>query len=74
MGHACDNGHSINYVPAGLGEINNNIVQQVTIGLGGLAPDKMTNSGHVQRCMKNNIDVTKVANSSLNKFLSLNDV
>ena len=73
MGHAWDNGHSINYVPAGLGETNNNIVQQVTIGLGGLAPDKMTNSGHVQRCMKNNIDVTKAANSSLNKFLTMVD-
>ena len=75
MGHAWDNGHSINYVPAGLGETNNHTFRPHTMstGLAGLAPANITNDGHFQRCMKNNIDVTRAANSSLNKFLTLTD-
>jgi hypothetical protein len=33
----------------------------------------MPNNAHVQRCMKNNIDITKKANSSLNTFLCSTD-
>jgi len=73
MGHAWDNGYGINYVPTGLGEVNNNILTTTAIGSAGLNPSQMVNSGHVMRCIKNNIDVTKRTNSSLNTFLSETD-
>jgi len=73
MGHAWDNGLGINYAPNGLGEVNNNILTTVNIGSAGLNPTQMVNSGHVMRCVKNNIDITKRANSSLNTFLSQTD-
>jgi hypothetical protein len=74
MGHAWDNGAGINYVPTGVGEVNNNIVAPTTsVGTGGLNPTQQVNSGHIERCRKNNIDVTKRTNSSLNSFLYKDD-
>ena len=67
MGHSWDNGHSINYSATNGGEINNNILMPTNMY--GLAPLNMPNTAHTQRCMKNNIDITKKANSSLNNFL-----
>jgi len=67
MGHVWDNGYSINYSATGGGEINNNIL--IPTNIYGLAPLNTPNNAHVQRCMKNNIDITKKANSSLNTFL-----
>ena len=74
MGHAWDNDYGINYIPLNLGEVNNSVVAPTTsIGTGGLNPTQQVNSGHIERCRKNNIDVTKRTNSSLNTFLSNTD-
>jgi hypothetical protein len=73
MGHTWDNGAGINYVPTGVGEVNNNILAPTTsVGTGGLNPTQQVNSGHIERCRKN-VDTTKRVNSSLNTFLSTND-
>ena len=73
LGHSFDNGFGINYVPTGLGEVNNNILAPTTsTGTGGLNPTQQVNTGHIERCRKN-VDVTKRANSSLNTFLSSNE-
>jgi hypothetical protein len=69
MGHAWDNGYSIN-LSTGLGEVNNNILPPTSNIKIGLKPVTMVNNGHVLRCQKNNVDCTLPANSSLNKFLS----
>jgi hypothetical protein len=39
----------------------------------GLDPSNMTNTAHLQRCMKNNIDISRKNNSSLNTFLCKDD-
>ena len=68
LGHAWDNGHSIDYLQSGVGEINNNILNLTTANIFGLDPTNMTNTAHLQRCMKNNIDISRKTNSSLNTF------
>ena len=73
LGHAWDNGHSIDYLQTGVGEINNNILNLTNINIFGLDPSNMTNTAHLQRCMKNNIDISKKNNSSLNTFLCKDD-
>jgi len=59
LGHVWDNGHSIDYVPNKVGEVNNTILPFNTPNIYGLAPTNMTNTAHLQRCLKNNIDITK---------------
>jgi hypothetical protein len=74
MGHSWDNGYGINLTARG--EVNNNInpiVPGTPPIFTGLTPSSQINTGHYQRCMKNNIDVTKKANSSLNTFLCKDD-
>jgi hypothetical protein len=73
MSHAWDNGYGINLTT--VGEVNNNInpILTPTGVFTGLSPSSQINTGHYQRCMKNNIDVTKKANSSLNTFLCKDD-
>ena len=75
MGHAWDNGHAI-ALSSVYGECNNTLSVPVTSGTNvtiGLAPFNMPNTGHMERCRKNNIDVTKRTNSSLNSFLYKDD-
>jgi hypothetical protein len=73
MGHSWDNGYGINLTARG--EINNNInpILNPTAVFRGLEPTSQVNTGHIERCKKNNIDVTKKANSSLNTFLCKDD-
>ena len=74
MGHGWDNGHSLDYVQTGVGEINNNILNITSAIVFGLDPTNMTNPAHLQRCMKNNIDITRNTNISLNTFLEIMNI
>jgi hypothetical protein len=60
MAHVWDNGYAIS-LSSVYGECNNTLSipstgTNVTIGL---APFNMPNTGHMERCRKNNIDITK---------------
>jgi hypothetical protein len=68
--HEFDNGYGISYSST-IGERNNNTIPLTTLERG-MNPATLVNHGHLNRCAKNNIDLTDVTRSSLANFFGTN--
>jgi hypothetical protein len=66
MCHEWDTGTGIQYSTT-LGESNNDTVPTTLVT--GFKPANIPNQGHLARCVKTNIDITNVANSTLASFM-----
>jgi len=66
LNHSWDTGSGISF-SAAIGERNNNTLPLTTLQTG-MNPTNIVNEGHLARCLKTNIDITNVNNSSLASF------
>jgi hypothetical protein len=71
MAHDWDNGYGISYSTT-IGERNNNTLPLTTLERG-INPANIVNQGHVNRCLKTNIDINDSTRSSLASFFGSNN-